>query len=86
MYRFGRRSTATVVAALSLVMLCWCRQGNEFSKQELNQIKAGRTQMPVEGRKMMEDIAAGRAKNPGPPPPNVGQPGPGGPVGSPIRR
>ncbi len=70
---------ATCVTLGMLAVLQGCSKSSEFSKEELEQLKQAqqgkRTEMPPEGRKMMEDIAAGRMK-PGPPPPDVGQPGP----------
>lgn len=70
---------ATCVTLGMLAALPGCSKSSEFSKEELEQLKQAqqgkRTEMPPEGRKMMEDIAAGRMK-PGPPPPDVGQPGP----------
>jgi hypothetical protein len=60
--------------------LCGCDKGARFSQKELEEIKqGGPKQMPPEGRKLMEDIAAGRVKRPVPPRP-VGQPGPSMPV------
>lgn len=78
------RSRVCIVAAACVfgaiaVAITGCSKSAEFSKEELEQLKQAqqgrRTEMPPEGRKMMEDIAAGRMK-PGPPPPDVGQPGP----------
>lgn len=77
-YRSSMCALALAVG-FGLIACSGCSRNAQFSKEELQEMKqireGNRTEMPAEGRKMMEDIAAGRMK-PGPPPPDVGQPGP----------